>query len=35
MKPDIQALLRKASESLEAARMLQERGYYDIVASRA
>ena len=35
MKPEIQALLDKASQSLQAAELLKREGYLDFAASRA
>jgi len=35
MKPDIQALINKAKDSLGAAKSLARDGYYDFAASRA
>ena len=35
MKPDIQALINKAKDSLGAAKSLERDGYYDFAASRA
>jgi uncharacterized protein (UPF0332 family) len=35
MKAEVQALLRKARESAEAAKVLGEKGYWDFAASRA
>jgi uncharacterized protein (UPF0332 family) len=35
MRPEQADLLVKAQQSLEAARVMEERGYYDFAASRA
>ncbi len=35
MKPEVQSLLKKASDSLAAAALLQREGYLDFAASRA
>jgi uncharacterized protein (UPF0332 family) len=35
MKPEVQALLKKARESADAAKLLGEKGYWDFAASRA
>lgn len=35
MKPDSKSLIRKAGESLEAARLLHDQGHYDFAAGRS
>ena len=35
MKPEVQSLVQKARASVDAARLLGERGYWDFAASRA